>query len=83
MKESEDVESSASEKSHSSVDIEMTPAQLKSFMYDKLLEIKKVNVHGKAPSTDEFRSLFSLVKNVKAADEEFKKTAPRIILTRF
>jgi uncharacterized Rossmann fold enzyme len=75
--------SQASEHSHSSIDIDMTAAELKDFLYEKLVEKKKVNVHGKAPSMNDLRSLFSLVKHVTAADDEFKKTASRTILTRF
>jgi hypothetical protein len=82
LKES-DSESLTSEQSHSSIDNDMSVAQLKDFLYEKLLEKKKVNVNGKAPSMDEFRTLFDLVKHVKSADEDFRRTAPRIIITRF
>jgi len=76
-----DTESLASE--HSSIDAEMTVAELKDYLYLKLLEKSKVNVHGKAPSMDEVRQVMKVTKNVKAADDDFTRNAPRTVLTRF
>jgi len=76
-----DSQSIASE--HSSVDSDVTVAELKDFIFAKLLETNKINVHAKAPSMNDVRPLLHLVNHVTAGDEAFQKSAPRIISSRY
>lgn len=67
--------------SHSSVD-DMTDAELKDDLYMRLQKKYPVNVAGKAPSMEDIRVMCGMYKNAPVANEDWMRTAPRVVVTR-
>lgn len=58
----------------------MTTSQLTQKLYERMLQVKPINIMAKLPTLDDVRSVIST--NFSAADDLWKHTAPKKITSR-